>query len=663
MDPDPEYCPDPNYGPDWSCYDHITEFSQPFTTGPNSQGYALGSIGLIGRDWLHGPPPLVVTLLADFGGNPSSTVLATFTNSPSWKPVGPDGGLIFSIFSAPAGTTLKPNTKYHVHILPDRRIKLETVRDLGETGGSLSGWDLKNARRKTLNNPDWHRENNANQAVRLGVFGQVTGEQTAPATSSVRAPMVFIATAKGPAQVDLIWTTPEFGAATGYGIQRSADGETGWQAVEPPDDGGDTMYRHVGLTPETTYHYRMRYLTEDGPGEWTYPVAATTATDAWQLTAAAVSETQVDLSWTAPEEEFTRYYVEWSADGRTGWTATDPLHSGTAASYRHHGLTAGTTHHYWVLAVNGNIPGAWSPVVSATTEAALNTPATGAPAITGTAQVGETLTADTSGIADADGMKNAVFAYQWVSNDGNADTDIQNATASTYTLVDADIGRTIRVTVSFTDDAGKDETLTSVATAAAEAKANTPATGTLNISGTAQVGETLTADTSGIADDDGLANASFAYQWLADDADISGATGSTYTLLDTDEGQTIKVRVSFTDNAGNDESLTSAATDAVAAAADPPAPQEAPAANTPATGAPTITGAARVGETLAANTSGIADEDGLDQRRRSAYQWLADGADISGATGATYVPVVDDAGRAIGVRVSLHRRPTATRRR
>ena len=171
--------------------------------------------------------------------------------------------------------------------------------------------------------------------MRLGVFGQVTGQQTAQATATFGAPKIFIATAAGPAQVDLIWTTPEFGAATGYGIQRSADGETGWQAVKAPDDGGDTMYRHAGLTPETTHHYRMRYLTEDGPGEWTYPVAATTATDAWQLTAAAVSKTQVDLSWTAPEEEFTGYYVEWSADGRTGWTATDPLHSGTEAGYGH----------------------------------------------------------------------------------------------------------------------------------------------------------------------------------------------------------------------------------------------------------------------------------------------------------------------------------------
>ena len=94
---------------------------------------------------------------------------------------------------------------------------------------------------------------------------------------------------------------------------------------------------------------------------------------------------------------------------------------------------------------------------------------------------------------------------------------------------------------------------------------NTPATGLPTISGTVQVGETLMADTSSIADVDGLEDVSFIYQWLTGDADISGATGSTYTLANADEGKTVKVRVSFTDDADNEEILTSGATDAVAA--------------------------------------------------------------------------------------------------
>ena len=92
---------------------------------------------------------------------------------------------------------------------------------------------------------------------------------------------------------------------------------------------------------------------------------------------------------------------------------------------------------------------------------------------------------------------------------------------------------------------------------------NNPATGEPGINGTARVGETLTANTTGISDADGLANTTFVYQWLADDTEIGGATGSTYTVTDGDGGKAIKVRVSFTDDAGNTGSVTSAATTAV----------------------------------------------------------------------------------------------------
>ena len=80
---------------------------------------------------------------------------------------------------------------------------------------------------------------------------------------------------------------------------------------------------------------------------------------------------------------------------------------------------------------------------------------------------------------------------------------------------------------------------------------NTPATGAPTISGTAQVGETLTANTTDISDHDGLDNATFAYQWLADDAEINGATAFTYTLVADEEGKAIKVRATFTDDAGS----------------------------------------------------------------------------------------------------------------
>ena len=201
-----------------------------------------------------------------------------------------------------------------------------------------------------------------------------------------------------------------------------------------------------------------------------------------------------------------------------------------------------------------------------------NSPATGAPMITGTAQVGETLTANTSGVADVDGLSNVQYEYQWLADDA----DIAGATGSTYTLTDGEESKAITVQVSFTDDADNEETLTSAATGAVDARPNSPATGAPTITGTAQVGQTLTADTSGIADADGLSNVQYEYQWLADGADIAGATGLTYTLTDSEENKPITVQVSFTDDADNEETLTSAATAAVAGAqpTEPPAKPE-----------------------------------------------------------------------------------------
>ena len=160
--------------------------------------------------------------------------------------------------------------------------------------------------------------------------------------------------------------------------------------------------------------------------------------------------------------------------------------------------------------------------------------------------------------------------------------------------------------------------------------ANSPASGLPTISGTAQVGETLTAGTSGISDSDGLTGVSYNYQWLADDVGIDGATASEYDVVPGDEGKSLRVRVNFADDAGYEETLASASTSPVAARP-----------NSPATGAPAISGTAQVDQTLTADVSGIADSDGLTGVSYG-YQWLADDAEIPGARNSTYTPGEDD---------------------
>ena len=168
-------------------------------------------------------------------------------------------------------------------------------------------------------------------------------------------------------------------------------------------------------------------------------------------------------------------------------------------------------------------------------------------------------------VSDENGLTGTSHSYQWMVDD----VDIQGATGATYTIAAGDEGKAIKVKISFADDAGFSESVTSPATAAVAPRPNTPATGLPTISGTAQVGQALTADTSAIADEDGLSNVSYAYQWMAGRSNIEGATGPSHTLTASEQGQTIRVRVTFTDDAGNAESLTSPATGAVAAAPSP----------------------------------------------------------------------------------------------
>ena len=124
-----------------------------------------------------------------------------------------------------------------------------------------------------------------------------------------------------------------------------------------------------------------------------------------------------------------------------------------------------------------------------------NVAATGQPTISGTAQVGGELTAGTSGISDGNGLTTVSYSYQWLRAEtaSAAGEDISGATSATYTVVEADQGKYLRVRVSFQDDDGNAETATSDATGPVSAEANESATGQPTISGTAQVGEDLSA--------------------------------------------------------------------------------------------------------------------------------------------------------------------------
>ena len=300
----------------------------------------------------------------------------------------------------------------------------------------------------------------------------------------------FIALGVRLTQINLVWTTPS-GEPTGYEVQWSADGTGNWQAVEPAHSGTSTQYSHTGLTATTTYFYRVRGVNAAGPGAWSAIILATT-TQQWteDLTAgrhpqnltAEATDAGIVLSWDAPQDaadEVTGYQIVRRRPGKGERTLMVYVEdTGSAATtYTDAGVTEGVKHTYRVRAIRerelSRVSNYKAAVAAPRTDQtpAPNNSATGAPTIGGTPQVGGTLTADTSAISDADGLGNAVFAYQWTRTDGtNTHADISGATGATYTLVADDAGMIVGVRVSFTDDAGNAESLTSAAMAAVVAE-------------------------------------------------------------------------------------------------------------------------------------------------------------------------------------------------
>ncbi len=153
------------------------------------------------------------------------------------------------------------------------------------------------------------------------------------------------------------------------------------------------------------------------------------------------------------------------------------------------------------------------------------------------------------------------------------------------------------------------------------------------ITGTAKVGELLT----GTAGTWSPTPTSVTYQWLADGAEIAGATSSTFTPGAAQLGAVITLRVTATASGWNDGTATSAATAPVVKG------------SFTNTALPTIGGTPEVGQELTA-TSGTWDP----APSSVTYQWRADGTAISGATGERYTLTTAEVGKAITVTVTAH---------
>ena len=396
-------------------------------------------------------------------------------------------------------------------------------------------------------------------------------------TGAPGAPTGLTATASGTTAINLSWTAPAStggSAITGYKIEVSPNGTSGWTDLVANTSNTTTAYAHTGLTAGDTRHYRVSAINAIGTGDPSNVDSATAGATApgapTGLTATASGTTAIDLSWTAPGSTggsaITGYKIEVSPDG-TSWTDLVADTSNTTTTYAHTGLTAGDTRHYRVSAINANGTGDPSNVDSATTDAT----APGAP--TGlTATASGTTAIDLSWTAPGSTGGSAITGYKIeVSPNGTSWTDqVANTsnTTTTYAHTGLTAGDTRHYRVSAINANGTGDP-SNVDSATTDATAPGAPTGlTATASGTTQIDLSWTApgSTGGSAitgykievSPDGTS-------WTDLVADTSNTT-TTYAHTGLTAGDTRHYRVSAinTNGTGDPSNVDSATTAATA---------------------------------------------------------------------------------------------------
>lgn len=245
------------------------------------------------------------------------------------------------------------------------------------------------------------------------------------------------------------------------------------------------------------------------------------------------------------------------------------------------------------------------------------------PQVTGRAIVGETLTGTTG-----EWSKGGTFALQWLA-DGQV---VPGATTSTLVLDAAQLGKKISLKVTETSN---DPDVVVVSAATSEVVRGTLRATTLpSVKGQPFVGKPLSAEPGTW----NAAKPTFTYQWLVDGRAVPGATGTTYTPSGADEGKTVAVRVGASVAKGMDPGTATSESTALVA------PDPTTVSNRTA---PKVSGTPRVGETLSSTEGTWTNEP-----TSFAYQWLAGGVAITGATRPTYELERSTAGKVVTVRVT-----------
>ena len=621
--------------------------AQGFTTGAHASGYTLSSIGIrfrtIGDTTTAGAELTAKLYDATF----DTTFDVDVPNSPLCTLTDPGtfSGSGVQTFEAPTTDpcpTLPPETLYFAVVERANNntdaITADQTISAAEDSGAAAGWEVSGLA-FTYDGTEWSEEA---AALLIEVKGSVIVppvlvKNTGQADSGGRGLATGTTSRNRGAQAFTTGANPAGYTLGSIGFSFDSITETSTAGAHlkmtlNADSSGDPGTALCTLTDPATFSgsgvQTFDALTTDSCPT----LAAETTYFAVVQRVASTASATISVDITSSDNEDT--------GGATGWTIGDSGHEFMS------GVWSADAAQNFRVAVRGY---------------AINNPATGAPSISGVLEEDEVLTADTVGIADVDVL--GAFSYQWLA-DGTA---ISGATSSTYTLTAAEVGDAISLTVTFTDGEGNSESLTSAATHNVVATGATRKllwVGTLTPAdvGLSYIGfvDTMSGSLSPTSFIDGSTTHAFEtieykagfglaivvrpgpgaeerVKWIID-------AGGEFALFDAKHIDstlgTPNVRSEWLSTFGNPG--WSIGTEAVVYLLED--------LNNRATGAPSISGVLQQDEVLTADTAGIADADGVGTL---AYQWLADGTAISGATSSTYTLTAAEVRDAISLRVTF----------
>jgi hypothetical protein len=217
---------------------------------------------------------------------------------------------------------------------------------------------------KTASNTTYYYRVAAINAAGTGNYSNVAVYGGVPS-----APTGLAATAVSGSEIDLVWTDNS-STETAFLVDRSSDGNTFSLIASLP--AGSTSYASKGLTANTTYYYRVRAQNSFGSSAPSNTASATTLNPPAapsNLSAGAVSTSQINLNWVDNSTNETGFHIERSTGGNAFALLTDV--GAGVISYSDSGLLKGTKYNYRVRSFNSSVSpaltSAYSNTASATT--------------------------------------------------------------------------------------------------------------------------------------------------------------------------------------------------------------------------------------------------------------------------------------------------------